>query len=379
MARRTKGLTPLPSGNVRARYQHKGRTYYKTFPNMEQARAWRSKELTLIHDDVWTPPAEREGRKKRTGLTVAEYFETLPTKRNWEPTTERGYRSMFTNDIAPTFGEMHLAAITRAEVRKWYDGMVKANKDRKKRNRDVYSLLKTIFSQAVEDELVQVSPVNIPGASTRPSAKKEQEIPTAQEFAKLVAAVPERYRVPTMVAAVCALRIGEWAELRRKDVRRDSATGVMKVHVCRQVREAKGKSGKVVVPFTKTKQDRWVTVPAAIVPALEQHIGTYAGAGRDGLLFPNKEGDWVDRRRFNRMLKAACHEALGHDNIHSHILRHYGGTQFAMAGGTMAETMARLGHTTTSAALRYQHAAEVRDVEVANRMVMPLVAVPDVA
>jgi len=79
------------------------------------------------------------------------------------------------------------------------------------------------------------------------------------------------------------------------------------------------------------------------------------------------------------MLKAACHEALGHDNIHSHILRHYGGTQFAMAGGTMAETMARLGHTTTSAALRYQHAAEVRDVEVANRMVMPLVAVPDVA
>lgn len=40
----------------------------------------------------------------------------------------------------------------------------------------------------------------------------------------------------------------------------------------------------------------------------------------------------------------------------------------AQTGATMAELMARLGHTTPQAAMRYQNAAADRDKEIARRL-----------
>ena len=48
-----------------------------------------------------------------------------------------------------------------------------------------------------------------------------------------------------------------------------------------------------------------------------------------------------------------------------HDLRHTGATYAAQTGATLAELMARLGHSTTGAALRYQHAAAGRDAQIA--------------
>ena len=42
--------------------------------------------------------------------------------------------------------------------------------------------------------------------------------------------------------------------------------------------------------------------------------------------------------------------------------------QTAQTGATLAELMGRLGHSTPGAALRYQHAAQARDVEIARRL-----------
>lgn len=49
-------------------------------------------------------------------------------------------------------------------------------------------------------------------------------------------------------------------------------------------------------------------------------------------------------------------------------LRHTSATYAAMAGATLAELQARLGHSTVGAALRYQHAAQGRDAEIALRL-----------
>ena len=40
----------------------------------------------------------------------------------------------------------------------------------------------------------------------------------------------------------------------------------------------------------------------------------------------------------------------------------------AMTGDTLAEFQARLGHSTVASALRYQHAAQGRDAEIANKL-----------
>jgi len=60
--------------------------------------------------------------------------------------------------------------------------------------------------------------------------------------------------------------------------------------------------------------------------------------------------------------------ATGLTQFTLHDLRHAGGTMAAWTGATTMELMARLGHSTQDAALRYQHAAQARDAEIAAKL-----------
>jgi integrase len=55
----------------------------------------------------------------------------------------------------------------------------------------------------------------------------------------------------------------------------------------------------------------------------------------------------------------------GRPDLRFHDLRHTGAVLAAQTGATLAELMARLGHSTLGAALRYQHAAAGRDAQIA--------------
>jgi integrase len=61
-------------------------------------------------------------------------------------------------------------------------------------------------------------------------------------------------------------------------------------------------------------------------------------------------------------------EAAGRPDLRFHDLRHTGATLAAATGATLAELMARLGHSTPAAAMRYQHAAADRDQAIAEAL-----------
>jgi integrase len=61
-------------------------------------------------------------------------------------------------------------------------------------------------------------------------------------------------------------------------------------------------------------------------------------------------------------------KAAGRPDLRWHDLRHTGAVLAAATGATLAQLMARLGHSTAGAALRYQHAAEDADLEIARRL-----------
>ena len=52
-------------------------------------------------------------------------------------------------------------------------------------------------------------------------------------------------------------------------------------------------------------------------------------------------------------------------DLRFHDLRHSGAVLAAATGATLAELMGRLGHSTPAAAMRYQHAAQGRDKQIA--------------
>ena len=49
-------------------------------------------------------------------------------------------------------------------------------------------------------------------------------------------------------------------------------------------------------------------------------------------------------------------------------MRHFAGTMTARVGGTVGETVHRLGHSTVGASMAYQAAVDQRDVEIAERL-----------
>ena len=61
-------------------------------------------------------------------------------------------------------------------------------------------------------------------------------------------------------------------------------------------------------------------------------------------------------------------DAAGRPDLRFHDLRHTGAVLAAQTGATLAELMARLGHSTPAAAMRYQHAAQDRDAVIASRL-----------
>jgi len=54
--------------------------------------------------------------------------------------------------------------------------------------------------------------------------------------------------------------------------------------------------------------------------------------------------------------------------MHFHDLRHVGGTLAAATGASLKELMARLGHSSTRAALIYQYASRDRDQAIARAL-----------
>jgi integrase len=63
---------------------------------------------------------------------------------------------------------------------------------------------------------------------------------------------------------------------------------------------------------------------------------------------------------------AKARNRAGVPGAHFHDLRHTGGTLTATTGATTKELMARLGHSSTRAAMIYQHATSSRDKSIAE-------------
>ena len=248
--------------------------------------------------------------------------------------------------------------ITRADVRRWHSIQLLKVSDRP--TSKAYAVLRAIMNSAVEDELIDVSPVSIRGAGVT-RRKHGVEPATLDELRIIVEAMPERLRLMVLLAAWCALRYGELAELRRKDV--DLTNGVVKVR--RAVSFTPG--GATVGPPKTDAGIRDVAIPPHLHHIVRDHLTDHVRPAQDSLLFRSDSGghlyESVVYKRWNAARKVA-----GRPDLRFHDLRHTGATLAAQAGATTAELQARLGHTTSDAAMIYQHAAKGRDRQLAREL-----------
>jgi len=106
---------------------------------------------------------------------------------------------------------LRLRDLTPADVRRWHAGLGTATPTARSH---AYGLLRSILATAVTDDLIPANPCHIRGAATVDRVRKIEPASLA-DLEVLVAAMPEQYRVLTLLAAWCGLRFGELGDAGR--------------------------------------------------------------------------------------------------------------------------------------------------------------------
>lgn len=328
-----------------------------TFATKRAAEKWLAAEQVLISTDCWTPPKFRRALAEAVRpVTFGAYAEVWLKDRSLKPRTRSHYGKLLANQLKP-WALIAVKDIRPEMVREWH---ARLDKNHPTTKAHAYGLLRAILSTAVGDELLVVNPCHIRGAG---SAKRVHKVTplSLPELEKLVEAMPDRYKPMTLIAAWCGLRFGELVELRRKDI--DASAGVIHVR-----RGAVRVDGEVLIDTPKSEAGiRDVAIPPHLLPMLKTHMRKNITGGKDGLLFPAENGGTLAPSTLHRWFYKARIEA-GCPNLRWHDLRHTGAVLAASTGATLAELMDRLGHSTPGAALRYQHAAEGRDMQIAKAL-----------
>jgi integrase len=112
---------------------------------------------------------------------------------------------------------------------------------------------------------------------------------------------------------------------------------------------------------------RRLALPNAVSAVAEHHLTQFSRSEPDALLFTDQRTDSTPTMTVWRRVWANARRDAGVECTF-HDFRHHAGTLTATAGASIRESMARLGHSSPAAALRYQHIAEARDAEVASAM-----------
>jgi integrase len=284
----------------------------------------------------------------------------LANRTKLRPRTRDEYRKLIDRYLIPAFGTLRLDEIDAAMVRKWHADL--ETRTGPTQQAHAYALLRTIMGTAVTDDLRrEANPCRIDGAGQTKRARKIHPA-TLDELNTIAEKIRPEYSAAVLLAAWCGLRFGEVAALERGDVNVKDA----KLHIRRAVTYVGGRS--IVGPPKSDAGIRDVAIPPHVVPVLVAHLRSYTALGKDALLFPapsggHLRGDGALHESFH-----AARAAAGRPDLRFHDLRHTGATWAAHAGASLAELMRRLGHSTSHAAMLYQHATDERDKYIADQL-----------
>jgi integrase len=356
-------LRKLPSGRWQARYELPGGSAVvapATFRTKAEANQWLSTVEADRARGLWIDP--RAGR-----VPLDEYARRwLESKVGVSPRTREIYELQLRLHVlppvrpdVPALGSVPLADITPELVRAWYGGLAATRGPSVAAK--AYSRLRQILGQAVDDDRIAKNPCRINhGAVER---HPEQRFASLIELYQLAGAVPDRYRALVLTAGLGGLRQGELFALRRRDV------DLLHASISVRRKRLRLASGLVIEDHPKSEAGRRrVAIPSPLVMELDRHLLAYVAAAADAYVFTSAANQPLEASNFRSRIWQPATRAVGVPGLRFHDLRHTAGTLAARTGATTKELMARLGHSSPSAAMVYQHASEDRDRLIAERL-----------
>lgn len=321
-----------PNGQWRARYRGPdGREHARHFTRKVDAQRWLDAATAAIVTGQYVDP--RSGRR-----TVREYADAWQRAQVGRDATASILDNALRLHILPILGDRPMATVLPSDVQ----ALVKRLSEKLAPGsvRNVYDALSRLFAAAVDDRVVAVSPcrkVTLPA-----NDRGRVTIPTVEQVAQLVEAMPERYRAAVVTLAGSGLRVGELLGLRVSDVDFLRRT----VSVERQ-RLQSGELGPCKTPSSV----RPVPVGAVVLEPLAAHLAAF-GAGE--WLFTREDGRPLDYRTWKREWTAARRRTGL--TVGTHDLRHLYASALIAGGASVKQVQAVLGHSSPVVTLRvYAH------------------------
>jgi integrase len=354
--RRFGRVRKLSSGRFQARYlapDGTDRPAPRTFATKTDAERWLSGVESDIVKGTWRDPDL--GR-----LPLGDYLTDWISQRpNLRPRTIDLYRWLYRKYIEPTLSTIMLTDITPGTVRAWRAELLDTG-NAATMVAKAYRLLRAVLNTAVDDELITRNPCRIKGAGTERAA--ERPTATIAQVFDLAGHIPARFRVLVLLAAFTSLRYGELAALRRRDIDPKCATITVRASMVER------QDGSLHFGPPKSPASlRAVTIPTAIRRDTRAHLRDFVADYPDALIFTGAKGAPLRRSNFQRASNwTATVTAIGLPGFHFHDLRHTGNTLASRTGVSLADLMARMGHSSTRAALIYQHTAHAQDKIIAD-------------
>jgi integrase len=250
------------------KWQQKTKTVY--CPNKKAAKV----QLAEIIRETSNQPVEARERTFRT--FVEGEWKLYLDRKQVKPSTSKSYRSCLETHILPVIGDMLLSDISPMNIENVLHRLAKAGRSARTL-RNVVVLIGSIFSFAVENDLIARSPVR---KSHKPSAKRNEKPSwTPDQVRRILETAPDEYRVFFITAAMTGARLGELLALQRKHV--DLKARTLRIEQSLWHRE---------IGSTKTGTVRTIAINDILADALATHLHPRIPGDGNRFVFAKPDG-----------------------------------------------------------------------------------------
>ncbi|MBE1610977.1 integrase [Actinopolymorpha pittospori] len=281
----------------------------------------------------------------------------------FDASTAEAVESRLRLHALPTLGSMALRQVRPSTIQSWIRGLEHLAPTYRK---VIYANVSTIFTAAVDDELLTKNPCRAPSVR-RPRAERASVVPWSRDQVLAVrAALPDRYGIVATLAAGLGLRQGEVFGLSPVDV--DFLRGQVKI-----VRQVKLFSrNRQVFALPKGRKTRTLPLPASVRDELAAYLTQHPvkavtlpwlhPGGEEhtvSLVVTSRESKAINRNYFNTYVWKKALRETGVDPSREngcHALRHFYASALLDAGESIKAVSAHLGHSDPGFTLRtYTH------------------------
>ncbi|MCI0351633.1 MAG: site-specific integrase [Acidobacteriales bacterium] len=254
-----------------------------------------------------------------------------------KPSTRARYRRTLDKHLLPAFGNQRLCDISTLDLQTFV--LKKAESGLGWESCDhLRNLMSRLFTAAKKWGLSSrenpASGVELPEKRT----VREKHVLTPEQVARLLGMLSEPCRTIVLLGILAGLRVGEILGLRWKDV--DLALGQLRV-------EQAVYRGLLGSPKTKGSR-RTLPLPQELISVLSRFHSQPGQRADHDLVFQTRRGTpYSDTNLLHRVLKPAG-QKIGAPWLNWHTLRRTHATLLQLAGGSLKDAQAQLGHSKLS-------------------------------